>query len=62
MRAALDHLLAATNADTSRIADGFSVVAHWAMKITHLPFQEIDRNPALNAKVAESQKSLQQPF
>lgn len=56
--AAADRVIAVANVDTGKIAEGFNVLFVWGMKIATLLFEEISKNPSLNAKMTESQQML----
>ncbi|MBO8179816.1 MAG: hypothetical protein H0Z19_04955 [Archaeoglobus sp.] len=56
--AAADRVIAVANVDPGRISEGFNVLLNWGMKIAALLFEEISRNPSLNAKMVASQQML----
>lgn len=57
-RMAADNVVAVANVDTSKIAEGFHVILTWALKIVSMLLEEINRNPALQAKMVETGKII----
>jgi len=53
-RMAADNVVAVANVDTSKISEGIQVVLTWALKIVGMLMEEINRNPALQARMVET--------
>ena len=53
---AADNVVAVANVDTSKISEGVYVIFTWALKIAGMLLEEVNRNPALKAKMIEASR------